>query len=514
MRRKFLASLAALAAGGGLALGQTPPPRLPALTTSDTPGAVTPASALTAQPGPGGLSLGPDAGSAVAGPPPAGPGGPGGVPGYPPPGYPDPNAGGFPGGYPAYPGAGYPGNPNGPNPYLQASPLDAHYGAGGAGGAGGDPGASPLASRVFGNVEYLFWFMRPAPIGAPLVTMGSPLSAGITNALTTRVVAGDEDLNYYQTSGIRVTTGYWIDGNRRYGVELGGFLMEQRSHVLNFESDSNGIPVIARPFIEANTGQPTAILVSYPGFLSGGVNVTQQNRTYGADLNGLVNIYRSPPGRRKACSFDLIGGFRWLEVDERLSITQISTLLPGNTTPFAGLLVTAPAQIGVNDSFGTKNSFYGGNVGGRLEIQKGRWTMTATCKIGIGDTHEILDINGASALTKTGFTAQAIQQGGLLAAISNVDHSDKDVFSVLPEGSIQFGYQLSPAINLFCGYNMIYLSKMVRPGDQLDPVVNGTQIPTSSLFGVPFGPDRPASGTFNQNYFWAQGVTWGINIRF
>jgi hypothetical protein len=517
MRRKLLASLAALAAGGGLAWAQTPPPRPVAKTqsvvpaTPDMAGGVIPAS-LTAPPGSMGsgsaVATDPGLGAPMAGVP-AGAVPPGAYAlpgnGYPPPGYPAPGAGGFPGGYPGYPGAGHSCDPAAAYPPLEAYPTD--------GNCGGGP-CDCCAPRVFGGVEYLLWWMRPAPIGTPLVTVGSPLGAGLEGQPTTRVVVGDKDVNFFQTSGIRASAGYWVDSNRRWGVELDGFLLEQRNRFFDFRSDQNGIPVIARPFTEAITGQPSSLLVSFPGLLSGGIDVSVRNRTYGAELNGLMNLYRSRPGHLYGLSADMIGGFRWMQVDEGLDITSVSDLLPGNTTPFAGILVGAPATIGVNDNFSTKNSFYGANVGGRVEFRKGRWTVSATAKVGIGDTHEILDINGASALIKQGFTTLAVQPGGLLAVASNINRSDKDVFAVLPEGTLNFGYQLTPGINLFCGYNILYLSRMVRPGDQLDPVVNGTLVPTSSLFGVPFGPNRPQPGIFNQDYFWAQGVQWGISIRF
>src|SRR5437879_3785012 len=102
MRKKLLGSLAALAAGGGLAWGQAPPQPLPILPTAPMSGAVVPAMAYGYGPGmiqqvgmvPPGMPASAYAGMAQAGGEPIGP--PAGMPpmagGYPPPGAMPPEA--------------------------------------------------------------------------------------------------------------------------------------------------------------------------------------------------------------------------------------------------------------------------------------------------------------------------------------------------------------------------------------------------------------------------------------
>ena len=64
------------------------------------------------------------------------------------------------------------------------------------------------------------------------------------------------------------------------------------------------------------------------------------------------------------------------------------------------------------------------------------------------------------------------------------------------------------------GGTFLYISNVARPGDQIDRVVNRTELPSSQSFSpLVGGPVRPAfnwSGTD----FWATGVSFGIGLRF
>ena len=54
---------------------------------------------------------------------------------------------------------------------------------------------------------------------------------------------------------------------------------------------------------------------------------------------------------------------------------------------------------------------------------------------------------------------------------------------------------------------------VVRPGNQIDRVVNPNIVPTDQDFGVAGGPRRPAP-LFNSSDFWAQGVNFGLHFRY
>src|SRR5262249_13779926 len=93
-----------------------------------------------------------------------------------------------------------------------------------AGGAARGP-----AGGTWAEAEYLLWWMRGASL-PPLVTTsppGTPQSqAGVLGAPGTRVLFGGSDVNDEARSGGRFRLGTWLDDCQRFGLEVGGFLLE------------------------------------------------------------------------------------------------------------------------------------------------------------------------------------------------------------------------------------------------------------------------------------------------
>jgi hypothetical protein len=67
-------------------------------------------------------------------------------------------------------------------------------------------------------------------------------------------------------------------------------------------------------------------------------------------------------------------------------------------------------------------------------------------------------------------------------------------------------------VRLTFGYQFLYWSRVARPGEQIDRVINPTQIP---VFGGNqlLGPARPEP-LFTTTDFWAQGLNLGLEVRF
>ena len=63
------------------------------------------------------------------------------------------------------------------------------------------------------------------------------------------------------------------------------------------------------------------------------------------------------------------------------------------------------------------------------------------------------------------------------------------------------------------GYRFLYVSDVIRPGDQVSRVVNPRLVPTSPLFTGSGGPAVPQPN-FQSTDFWAQGLTLGLGINF
>jgi hypothetical protein len=60
------------------------------------------------------------------------------------------------------------------------------------------------------------------------------------------------------------------------------------------------------------------------------------------------------------------------------------------------------------------------------------------------------------------------------------------------------------------GYSLIYWSRVVRPGDQIDLDVNPDYLPPATTPVT--GPARPRF-VFRESDFWAQGLSVGGDLR-
>ncbi len=348
--------------------------------------------------------------------------------------------------------------------------------------------------------EYLLWWMKGSNV-PPLVTTspaGTPLAqAGVLGAPGTGVLFGDEKVHHHERSGGRFTVGWWWDECHDCGLETNFFFLGQRG--LHFLASSSGEPILARPFVDAATGRETSELIAFPGRIAGTARIDLPSRLWGIDSNLRFNWCRG-----QCWSLDKIIGFRYLDLRESLDIAEFLSVPGAPGQP--------PSAIIVNDHFGTRNQFYGGQVGLLYEVRKGRWYCDLLGKVALGGTHQEVTIDGSTTFIPAGSPA-IVQPGGLLAQRSNIGHYSRSQFSVVPEIGFKLGYQLMPRLRMFVGYNFLYWNNVVRPGDQIDRMVNTSQIPSIFGPGQLVGPARP-SFTFRQTDFWTHGVSFGLEWRF
>ena len=126
-------------------------------------------------------------------------------------------------------------------------------------------------------------------------------------------------------------------------------------------------------------------------------------------------------------------------------------------------------------------------------------------KIAFGNVRESVSIDG-STIINDGTGPQAFT-GGLLAQRTNIGNYSRDRFALIPELGVTLGYQLTPRWQANFGYSLIYWDRTVRAGEQIDRTVNPNLLPPET---VPFtGPLRPEF-SFQENSFWAQGMSFGL----
>jgi hypothetical protein len=247
---------------------------------------------------------------------------------------------------------------------------------------------------------------------------------------------------------------------------------------------------------EPVAGSPFNTQVSAPGVGTGGVTVDATSRFGGGDVNVLYNLYRA-----QGLTVSLLGGYRFLELDESITITGNSTLLDASTfTDTAGnVLATAPpgSTFTVIDHFGTRNQFSGGQLGAEFQYWWDCWFVGGAAKVALGATHEVITVEGATNVFPTNGAPVPIT-GGNFANIQ-IGRYARDRFAVAPEAQLNVGCQITPCLRALIGYNFLYLSSVARPGNQIDNSYDGVVHP-----GVP----RTSSS------FWAQGLNVGLQFNF
>jgi len=372
------------------------------------------------------------------------------------------------------------------------------------------------------RAEYLYWWTKGSRLPA-LVTTGLAGTTSLPGVLGpgqsgTSVIYGNSDMAQGPRSGARFTAGMWLDCCHTVGLDGSYFFLADRTSQFNAASDSTpGSAILARPFFDVLTGTQNAQLVAFPallnviniltpsglGIASGDIHASTYSRLQGADANVFCCLC-------SGCNYwvQTLAGVRWLQLNEGIAIsenTHVNPLLPAGSPFFGG------STISISDKFDTRNNFYGGQVGLRGQVRSGRMFLEVQGKVALGVTDQVVDIHGATAITSPG-GATAVTPVGFLASGSNSGRFVRDTFSVVPEIGINAGYMVTNHLRVFVGYNFLYWSSVVRPADQIDLGLSGTQIPTDSRFNPAAGPARPAFH-FHESSFWVQGISVGAEYR-
>jgi hypothetical protein len=364
----------------------------------------------------------------------------------------------------------------------------------------GCDGVCPPGNRFYVGAEYLLWWMKGDHTPA-LVTSGNTTdgvaAAGVLGDPNTRVLfGGDQGTGAF--SGVRLNAGYWFSDDHCLGLDFGGFLLGPRTTSFNANSLDNpmlsGNGVLSRPFVNAATGAPTAELFGLPGTVTGAVDITRKSYLWGAEANLRGSILCGPNG-----FLDGVFGYRQLGLNESLGITEsdvfTSTALP----------VAPGSTLVIHDQFNTKNTFYGAQAGVLGEYRFGNFILDGFLKLAMGTTQQTLDVSGSTTMTAPG-GATTSTNSGFLASGTALGHFQHSAFTVVPEVGLTLGYQITPHLRAFAGYNFIYWSSVARPGEQ---------VPTSITINTAAGTQSHtgAYGITSTDY-WAQGATFGLEFLY
>ncbi len=360
-----------------------------------------------------------------------------------------------------------------------------------------------MPAGLYFGAEYLLWWTHRdhAPI---LATTGNPAEGPLAGRLGEpgTAVLNDGTLNHEPFSGARFTAGYFVDDCCSKAIEVSGFFLPQSSG--QFRASSADFPVLARPFFSLNEGIERVQFIAFPGVATGTLTINSPSQVWGVEANT----------RCMWCcgcdySVDLLAGLRYLNLREQLTITEDSQFLPGVLPP--PLDGTHVINI---DSFTTKNQFYGGQVGVEAQKEWGRLSIDGVFKLALGVTHQELTIQGAQQFPP-GTPNVDTRPGGLLALDSNIGSFSRNRFSIVPEIGVTLGWYLTGNIQLTMGYNVLYWTNVIRPGEQIDTNLDVNRIPNFAVTPRPADvPGLHPGVLFKDSDFWAQGITAGVRFTF
>jgi hypothetical protein len=93
-------------------------------------------------------------------------------------------------------------------------------------------------------------------------------------------------------------------------------------------------------------------------------------------------------------------------------------------------------------------------------------------------------------------------------------HSSQAEFSLIPEVNLAVSYQLTQHIRLYGGYNFLYWTNVIRPGDHITNAIDSRQVPTDQNFTQGARGIGPAFPQFQTRDFFAHGFFVGVELGF
>jgi hypothetical protein len=361
------------------------------------------------------------------------------------------------------------------------------------------------------SVDYLNWRQKGMYL-PPLVTTSRAntpqTDAGVLTRNATTLLFGDDEVLDNGFNGLRLNFGFWLDRCHNWGLGAEYFGIGQES--VDFARTSTGAvgsQILARPFFNVgntNAGED-AQLVAFPNVIRGTVAVRATSELAGAAVNlryrtncntGCEHDWMCGGCSQVHTRADVLFGYRYLELDESVGISEnLVSLLPA---PDSG-------AFSINDTFDTRNTFNGFDMGMMYNRRRGVWTMDLLAKMALGNTRQVVNIRGTTLLD----AAEQLPAGGLLAQQSNIGRHQRDRFAVVPELGATLGYHITPNFKLRAGYTFIYWSNVVRPGDQIDLDVNPEFLPPAT--GNITTSRRPRFA-WNDSDYYVHGVNLGAEF--
>ncbi len=363
--------------------------------------------------------------------------------------------------------------------------------------------ANPMAD-TWVRAEYQQMFFSGQDV-LPLVTTSTaatPLNnAGVLGLPSTSVLFGGGEINDDSRAGGRFEYGRWLMGTAGYGLSVSYLFAEDDEE--SFTASSERFGILARPFADVLAGGNgnNSELVAFPGQLSGNISVHSVTEFDAADVL-LRKLWIDSTTRRLQTFY----GYQYIGLDDDLSIRDNKTSIGGG-----GGLVNGTNLI-EEDRFTTDNDFHGFAMGLQHQRCFGLWRLDTTFQMGLGVTNSTVTASG-STVTTVPVPGQGVdlarQNSGLLVQGSNAGSREEDEFAVTPQIRLLLERDLPWGWDASIGYQFLYWSRVQRAGDQIDPLLNLSQLSAAGLNGI----GRPApTGAYED--LTVQSILFGVRREF
>ena len=365
--------------------------------------------------------------------------------------------------------------------------------------------------RLWLAPEVLFWSTSGNSL--PTLVTSSPAGtqaaqAGVVGQPGTTILSGNDWAPGTFRPGGRITVGYWLDPTQHDGIDAQYFQLADATSTGTF-TNQGGAVLLARPYVDATTGQQASVLLpppntlpADPALLARSITATQDTSWQGFDL-----LYR----RSLSCDLLhrrwLVGGYRFLQLNDNLSVIDQSTVSTGSPGGFPSTSILA------TDLFSARTQFHGGELGLIEKWWYDRWGFQLLGKMALGGSFYDTDIGGMTTTTVTpsagGIPTATSTAGSVLSQPTNIGNYGSSSFAAVGELGATVDWAIWSQCRLSVGYTFLWWSQVARAAAQVDPSVNPTQFPPGTLSGA-------AAPAYNLRTtdFWGQGLNLGFEYQF
>ncbi len=355
-------------------------------------------------------------------------------------------------------------------------------------------------SPVWVQAEYMLMWTSGTRLPPLLTTSpnGTPVGqAGVWGESGTASLFGDQMIGDDARSGIRTTMGvrlgHWFDYFMDAELEAHLLYLGNPAPNSDFHAASGGDPIMARPFFNVDAGAQDAQLVAFPDVVSGAIDMETSSEFLSTGI-----VFRRDWRCGSWGRVDWLAGYRHVRFEDRLFIREnLLTTDPGGALP-------AGTTIDAFDEFKTWSEFNGGELGLQFWTDYHGWTVDVLAKSALGPMSRIVDVQG-STITAEPSGPVTLSSGGLLAQPTNVGRHRSTYFSIVPEIGIRLRRRVSHTFVFTLGYTLILVDHVARVGEQIDTLVNPTQMGGNPLVGAA-RPHVPMT----DRTLWVQGLTVGL----